>query len=59
MPEGRNADRDKAIERAILEAVRSLRFGSVEITVQNSHVTQLERREKTRFDQTDKIEYII
>lgn len=55
----RYSDKDKAVDRAILDAVRSLRFGSVEITVQNSRVVQLERREKTRFDQADKMEYII
>jgi len=59
MPANDYSDKDKAIERAILEAVRGLRFGTVEITVHNSHVIQLERREKTRFDSTGKLEYEI
>jgi hypothetical protein len=59
MPDLNYSEKDKAIERSILDAVRSLRFGSVEITVHNSHVIQVERREKTRFDPTGKIEYHI
>ncbi len=37
-------------ERAIAEALREIRYGSVEIVIQNSRVVQIERREKTRFD---------
>ena len=33
----------------ILQALESLRFGSVEITVHEGRVTQIERREKIRF----------
>ena len=40
-------------EAAILEAVRSLRFGSVEITVHDSRVVQLECRTKIRFQDGD------
>ncbi len=36
----------------ILRAVNQLRFGSVEITVHEGKVTQIERREKVRFSQT-------
>ena len=40
---------DHEVEKAILEAVRSLRFGSVEIVVHNAKVVQVERKEKLRF----------
>ena len=40
-------------EAAILEAVRSLRYGSVEITVHDSRVVQLECRNKIRFQDGD------
>jgi len=44
-------DRDEAeIERRILQAVRSLEFGTVEITVHDARVVQIERREKMRFE---------
>jgi len=33
----------------ILRAVQELRFGSIEITVHEGRVTQIERREKIRF----------
>jgi hypothetical protein len=44
--------RDDRLESAmveILRSIRSLRFGSVEITVHDSHVVQIERKEKVRF----------
>lgn len=41
---------DAEIERRILQAVRSLDYGSVEITVHDARVVQIERREKVRFD---------
>jgi hypothetical protein len=37
------------VEAAILDAVRSLRYGSVEIVVHDSRVVQIECREKIRF----------
>jgi len=36
-------------EEAILDAVRSLRYGSVEITIHDSRVVQVECRNKIRF----------
>ena len=33
----------------ILRAIESLRFGSVEITVHEGRITQIEKREKVRF----------
>ena len=38
------------IVQAILAAIKSLRYGSIEIIVQDSKVVQIERREKIRFD---------
>jgi hypothetical protein len=39
----------EAVESAILEAVRSIRFGSVEVVVHNSQVVQIECRKRVRF----------
>ncbi|MGZ8242876.1 YezD family protein [Methylomagnum sp.] len=36
----------------ILEALRGLRFGSVEITVHEGRIVQIERREKCRLSVT-------
>ena len=41
---------DRATEQAILQAVKGIRFGSVEIIIHDSKVVQIERKEKTRFD---------
>jgi hypothetical protein len=38
------------IEQTIVEALKDLRFGSVEIIVHDSKVVQIERREKMRVD---------
>jgi hypothetical protein len=38
------------IEQTILQALKDLRFGSVEIIVHDSKVVQIERREKVRID---------
>ena len=35
-------------EKAVQEAIRSLRFGSVVVTVHEGKVTQIEKREKIR-----------
>ena len=36
----------------LIEAIRSLRYGSVEITVHDGRVTQIEKREKVRFNES-------
>lgn len=41
---------DRAIEQAILRALKGIRFGSVEIIVHDSKVVQIERKEKMRLD---------
>jgi hypothetical protein len=38
------------IEQTILQALKDLRFGSVEIIVHDSKVVQIERREKVRVE---------
>ena len=38
-------------ERAVVEAIRALRFGSVEVVVHEGRVVQIETREKVRFDE--------
>ena len=38
------------LAREILRAVRGLRYGSVEITVHDGQVVQIERREKVRLE---------
>ncbi|MDZ4099038.1 MAG: YezD family protein [Methylophilaceae bacterium] len=40
------------IIQELVNAIEQLRYGSVEITVHDGRVTQIERREKVRFNQT-------
>ena len=44
------SDDDPRIEQTILQALKDLRFGSVEIIVHDSKVVQIERREKVRVE---------
>lgn len=44
------SDNDPRIQQTILQALKDLRFGSVEITVHDSKVVQIERREKVRVE---------
>lgn len=37
------------VVQEILRAIESVRFGSVEITVHDGRVTQIEKRDKVRF----------
>ena len=46
------ADHDETLEKAmgeILRSIKNLRFGSIEITIHDSRVVQIERKEKVRF----------
>ena len=43
-------EESRRIEQAVLQALRDLRFGSVEIVVHDSRVVQIERREKLRVE---------
>lgn len=46
----------KQILEQISAAIDSLRFGSIEITLHEGRVTQIEKREKVRFGDTPKTE---
>jgi len=37
-------------EHQLLHAVKGVRYGSVEITIHDSRIVQIERKEKVRFD---------
>lgn len=39
-----------AIVKEIIEAVNSLKYGYIQITVHNSKIVQIDKTEKTRFD---------
>ena len=41
-------------EKAVQEAIRSLRFGSVVVVVHEGKVTQIEKREKIRPGETER-----
>ena len=43
-------DKLDPIERELLQVIRSLRFGSVEVQVHDGRIVQIERRERQRFD---------
>ena len=45
----RPIDSERVLER-IANALKGLRFGSVEVVVQDSRVVQIERKEKFRLD---------
>lgn len=47
-----NTEKKIVIEKSVFEALKDLRYGSVEITVHDSRIVQIERKEKVRFDQT-------
>lgn len=40
----------RRIEEELTQALSEIRFGSIEIIIQDSRVVQIERREKVRFD---------
>jgi hypothetical protein len=44
-----NGSQKPALVQEILRAVESVKFGSIEITVHEGRVTQIEKREKVRF----------
>jgi len=49
-----NAGGNDRLAREILRAVRGLRYGSVEITIHDGEVVQIERREKVRLERDRK-----
>lgn len=42
------------IEAELRHALSEIRYGSIEIIIQDSRVVQIERREKVRFDREDR-----
>ena len=46
----RNAPELNESERYILNAIRDIRFGSIEVTIHDANVVQVEKSEKRRFD---------
>ncbi len=44
---------EKKLLLQILEALRSIRYGYVQIVVQDSKVVQIDKTEKIRFDKED------
>ncbi len=46
-------ENEKRLILQILKAVRSIRYGYVQITVQDSKVVQIDKTEKIRFDKED------
>ena len=45
---------NSSLVQELLSAISSLRFGSIEITVHEGRVTQIEKREKVRFTDSAK-----
>lgn len=45
------SDSEQKVLAAVLRAIRSLRFGSIQIHVQDAHVVQIETTEKKRLDE--------
>jgi len=48
------ADLCREVLHAIANAIRGVRFGSVEVVIQDSRVIQIERKEKFRFDRGER-----
>jgi hypothetical protein len=48
-PESNDTGENEVLRRIAL-AISSVRFGSVEVVIQDSRVVQIERKEKFRFD---------
>ena len=42
--------RNLEIAKKIMDAMENVRYGSVEVTIHDSRVVQIERKEKIRFD---------
>jgi hypothetical protein len=45
-----NRSNEDEVLRRIASAISGVRFGSVEVVIQDSRVVQIERKEKFRFD---------
>lgn len=51
MPHKANTTLSQEVLLEIIQAVGQIKYGSIEITVHDGRITQLERREKVRFNQ--------
>jgi len=40
----------------VIRAIRNIRYGSVEITIHDSRVVQIERKEKRRFEFSQRVD---
>ena len=47
-------DSNDEIIRRIAQAISGVRYGSVEVVIQDSRVVQIERKEKFRFDKSSR-----
>jgi hypothetical protein len=52
-------DQEKKLLMNIFKAIKSIRYGSVEITVHDSKVVQVDKTEKMRFDRQNSWDYQI
>ena len=50
------AKTNEQVLKEVAAAIESLRFGSIEITLHDGRVTQIEKREKVRFADSPKTE---
>lgn len=46
---------NNSVVQELVSAISSLRFGSIEITVHEGRVTQIEKREKVRFTDSNNV----
>jgi hypothetical protein len=46
---GADRQNGRKVEQEILEAIKSIHYGSVEVIIHDSKVVQIERKEKVRF----------
>ena len=42
------------VVRKIIEVIKTVRYGSVEVIIQDARVVQIERKEKFRFDRSER-----
>jgi hypothetical protein len=40
------------VDAEVIRAIRNIRYGSVEVTIHDSRVVQIERKEKRRFERS-------
>ena len=49
-PDPDRLDSLSEVDAEVIRAIRNIRYGSVEITIHDSRVVQIERKEKRRFE---------